>query len=84
MDIVELIGIAAAFCTTIAYLPQVVRAWRTRSTKDVSLRMYIIMVTGTCLWLFYGLLIGNLPLIGANIASLVLTGSVLLLKLRYG
>ncbi len=81
---IGLIGTAAAVCTTLAYLPQVIRAWRTHSTHDVSLKMYLLMVTGTALWLIYGVVLMDWPLIGANSVSLVLTGSILFLKLRYG
>ena len=45
------IGYAAAFCTTTAYVPQVLRVWRTRSTRDISLRMFLVLVTGLSLWL---------------------------------
>jgi len=81
---ISYIGSAAAICTTSAYLPQVIRAWRTRSTHDVSLKMYLLMVLGTLLWLAYGVAISDWPLIGANAISLVFTGSILFLKLRYG
>jgi MtN3 and saliva related transmembrane protein len=81
---IPLIGSAAAVFTTLAYLPQVIRAWRTKSTHDVSLKMYILMVTGTGLWLAYGLALRDWPLIGANTISLALTGSILFLKLRHG
>jgi MtN3 and saliva related transmembrane protein len=81
---ISYIGSAAAICTTSAYLPQVIRAWRTRSTHDVSLKMYLLMVLGTLLWLAYGVAITDWPLIGANAISLLFTGSILFLKLRYG
>ena len=84
MHAISYIGSAAAICTTSAYLPQVIRAWRTRSTHDVSLKMYLLMVLGTLLWLAYGVAISDWPLIGANAISLVFTGSILFLKLRYG
>ena len=50
MSGVTLIGFLAAFCTTLAYVPQVVKTWRTRSTDDLSLHMYLLMVTGLALW----------------------------------
>jgi MtN3 and saliva related transmembrane protein len=84
MNPIKLIGTLAAILTTAAYMPQAWRAWRTRSTKDVSLKMYLIMVTGTALWLAYGAALGDWPLIGANSVCLVLTGFILFLKLRYG
>jgi MtN3 and saliva related transmembrane protein len=84
MDWIKLTGMLAAICTTTAYMPQAWRAWRTRSTRDVSLKMYVVMVTGTALWLAYGLALNDWPLIGANSVCLVLTGFILFLKLRYG
>ena len=84
MDPIGLIGILAGLCTTGAYVPQALRIWQTRSTRDVSLKMYLIMVTGTALWVVYGVARGDWPVIGANGVSLALTGLILLLKLRYG
>lgn len=80
----ELIGLAAAFCTTVAYLPQVIQTWRTRATKDLSLPTFLILTTGIFLWLVYGLAIGDLPLILANGTTLALSGTILFFKLRYG
>lgn len=77
------IGVVAALLTTIAFLPQALKAWRTRSTQDISLAMYALMATGNVLWLTYGVLIESLPLIGANTVTLSLTLSILALKLRY-
>lgn len=84
MTFTVLIGLAAALCGTIAFVPQVVRAWRTRSTKDVSLGMFLLLVTGICLWIVYGILIRDLPIILANATTLVLAGTILVLKLRHG
>lgn len=77
------IGIAAAILTTSAFAPQAIQAWRTRSTKDVSLAMFALMVSGIVLWLVYGLLIGDLPLIIANGITLLLAGAILVAKLRF-
>jgi MtN3 and saliva related transmembrane protein len=82
--ITTLIGLMAAICTTGSFLPQVIRAWRTRSTRDVSAWMFILLVTGNSLWLVYGALIGDLPLVIANLVTLALVGIILTLKLRYG
>ncbi|MEI9887207.1 MAG: SemiSWEET transporter [Rhizomicrobium sp.] len=81
---ITLIGLAAAFCTTIAYLPQVLQTWRTRSTKDLSLPMFAVMTTGVFLWLVYGLLVRDVPLIAANGVTLLLSGTILYFKLRHG
>ncbi len=80
---VTAIGVVAALLTTVAFLPQALKAWRSRSTQDISLAMYALMATGNILWLIYGLLLDSLPLIGANVVSLSLTTSILALKLRY-
>ena len=83
-DTVALLGALAGLCTTISFLPQLVRAWRTRSTRDITLPMFSLLVLGIFLWLIYGVLIGDGPLILANAVSFCLTGSILYLKLRYG
>ena len=84
MTPVTLLGLAAAFCTTVAYLPQVVQAWRTRSTKDLSLPMLLVLTTGLLLWLVYGAIIRDVPLIAANSVTFALTGTILYFKLRHG
>jgi len=82
--ITTLIGLLAATCTTGSFLPQVIRAWRTRSTRDVSALMFVLLVTGNALWLLYGALIGDLPIIVANLITITLVAIILALKLRYG
>jgi len=77
------IGIAAAILTTTAFAPQAIQAWRTRSTRDVSLTMFSLMVAGILLWLVYGILIGDLPLILANGITLLLAGAILVAKIRF-
>ncbi|HLM38207.1 MAG TPA: SemiSWEET transporter [Microvirga sp.] len=77
-------GYAAAFCTTSAYVPQVLRVWRTRSTKDISLKMFLVLVTGLILWLAYGFWRGEMPLIIANAVTLMLASIILYFKIRHG
>jgi MtN3 and saliva related transmembrane protein len=84
MTPITLIGLGAAFCTTIAFLPQVIQTWRTRSTKDLSLPMFAVFTTGIALWLVYGLIIHDAPLIAANGVTFLLSGTILYFKLRYG
>jgi MtN3 and saliva related transmembrane protein len=79
-----LIGYAAAFCTTFALVPQVHRAWTTRSTTDVSMGWIAVLALGTFLWFVYGLLVHDGPLIAANGISCVLAAAILALKLRHG
>ncbi len=82
MDYVELIGSVAGIMTTGAYLPQVIQTWRTGSTKDISLSMFVIMCAGVALWLVYGLLRGSWPLIISNTTTLILAGTVLVFKVK--
>jgi len=77
------IGMAAAMLTTAAFAPQAFKAWQSRSTKDVSLAMFTMMVTGNALWLTYGILIEDAPLIAANAVTLVLAGAILAAKIRF-
>lgn len=84
MDHITLIGISAGTLTTLAFLPQALRAWKTRSTADVSLVMFLAMCAGIVLWLIYGLLLADLPLIIANGVTLGLALAVLVAKLRFG
>jgi MtN3 and saliva related transmembrane protein len=80
---IKLLGFAAATCTTLAFAPQVMKVWRTRSTADISLGMFLFLVCGIVLWLFYGVLTGDGPLIAANAVTLLLAGAILFMKLKY-
>jgi MtN3 and saliva related transmembrane protein len=83
MEVITMIGLAAGFCTTIAFLPQAIKTWQTKSAKDLSLGMYSILCTGILLWLIYGFLIGDIPIILANGVTLALALSILYFKLTY-
>jgi len=78
------IGTVAGTLTTAAYLPQVVKVWRSRSVGDISLQMYILVVTGASFWVVYGLMLMQWPVIIANAVSLLFTATILALKLRHG
>jgi MtN3 and saliva related transmembrane protein len=84
MAILDYAGYAAAVCTTGAYVPQVMRVWRTRSTQDISLKMFLVLVTGLALWLTYGIWRGEMPLIAANSITLILASTILYFKIRHG
>ena len=84
MPATELIGSFAATLTTASFLPQVWQVWRTRHTKDISLAMYAAFTCGVALWLIYGVLLNEWPIILANGITLLLAGTVLILKLRFG
>ena len=72
MDSITLLGLVAATCTTVAFLPQVVKNWRTKSAGDLSFGTFGLFTTGVVLWLIYGSLIHNLPIIVSNVITLVL------------
>ena len=78
-DLTTAIGLGAAGLTTAAFLPQVIKIWRTRRTRDISFGMFLVL----CLWLVYGILRDDLPLILANAVTLVLAGTILVFKLKY-
>ncbi|MCU0451589.1 MAG: SemiSWEET transporter [Bernardetiaceae bacterium] len=82
-QLTNLLGLVAASLTTLAFLPQVIRTWRLRSAQDLSLGMFSLLCVGVALWLVYGLLTGNLPIIAANGATLVLCGILLYFKLAF-
>ncbi len=83
MDTVEIIGLIAATLTTVAFVPQVFKAWKNKSTKDISLAMYLVLFTGIVLWLYYGFAINSVPVIFANAITGVLVLSILVLKIKY-
>lgn len=80
---ITLLGLLAACCTTISFLPQAIRVIITRQTRDISLVMYIIFSAGVLLWLIYGLLTRDLPLIVANAVTFLFSATILIMKLRY-
>ena len=77
------IGSVAAVCTTVAFLPQLIRVWRRKSADDISLSMFLLFSAGVALWLVYGLRIASFPVVAANAATLALALAILALKLRY-
>jgi MtN3 and saliva related transmembrane protein len=84
MDTTSLIGLAAGLLTTISLVPQVLKIWRTRSAKDVSRKMFIAFCTGVALWLLYGILQREPPIVLWNAVSLALGLTILGMKLRFG
>ena len=84
MEAVTFLGLLAATVTTGAFVPQVVKVWRSRSTTDISLWTFLALFIGILLWLSYGFLIRDLPLLVANGVTIFLVGNVLVFKIRYG
>ena len=83
MSWIETLGYTAATLTSIAWLPQAWRAWKTRSVRDLSLWMYWLISTGILLWLIYGLLIHSWPLVVANCVSFTFTSFILLTRILW-
>lgn len=78
----EVIGIIAGAFSCTTFLPQVIKTWKSKSTKDVSLTMFLIATLGTALWLIYGLMINSISIIGTNIVVLFFSITMLILIYR--
>jgi len=83
MDNTTLLGLIAGLLTTVAFIPQLVKVWKSRSTKDISLLMYVVISTGILLWFIYGLCISSIPVIAANAITLLIAVAILILKIRF-
>ncbi len=83
MDIQDLIGYAAATLTTVSFVPQALKTFRTRDVSGISLGMYSLFAIGVALWLVYGVMLGEAPIYVANAITLALALAVLVMKLRY-
>ncbi|MEY4977921.1 MAG: hypothetical protein RLZZ352_191 [Pseudomonadota bacterium] len=81
---IELFGLAATCMTTSSFVPQVWRTWKTRDVSGISLPTFLILTVGLAMWLAYGIMIGDLPLIVANAAMVVLTSAIVVMKLVFG
>ncbi|HEY3814466.1 MAG TPA: SemiSWEET transporter [Caulobacteraceae bacterium] len=81
--LIEVIGAGAAVCSVTSFVPQLLKLIREKEAEAVSLRMYAVTVTGFSLWLAYGVLRESPPLIASNALSLLLSGAILVLTLRY-
>lgn len=80
----DIVGTLAATLTTVAFVPQAIKTWKSRHARDLSLGMFLLFTLGVLGWLAYGVLIGSWPIIIANAITTVLAGSILFFKLRYG
>jgi MtN3 and saliva related transmembrane protein len=83
MGLTDAIGFLAGALTTIAFVPQALKIYTTKSGKDVSARMLLAFSCGVILWLVYGIMIGSMPMIIANVVTLLLSGTIITLKIRY-
>jgi len=83
MNFVYILGLSAGMCTTIAFLPQVIKTWKSRSAKDLSLGMFSLFCFGVIQWLVYGIFQNDVPVIAANLITLMLASTLLVFKLRF-
>lgn len=83
MGLENIIGYAAVAVGLVTFLPQVIKTWRTKQTKDISFAMYFILWLGVILWLAYGIFIRKPPLIIINIIVVILVSIMLILKIKY-
>ncbi len=83
MNTITIIGLVAAFCTTLSFLPQAIKTIRTKDTSGISLSMYGLFTFGTFLWLLFGALSSNIPVTAANFVTLLFAAIILFYKIKY-
>jgi len=79
----DLIGYIAAIFTTFSLLPQIIRIWKLKEARDISLFMPLMMSAGSILWLIYGIILNETPIIAANTVSLLFSFTVIFITLKY-
>jgi MtN3 and saliva related transmembrane protein len=84
MSLSTVLGYIAAVATTSSFLPQLIKILKKRRAEDISVLMYLIFVSGIALWLVYGIMLNEAPIIAANGVTLIITLAILILKLKYG
>ncbi len=84
MDITTIVGLLAATCTTVSFVPQVVQILKTKNTQGISLGMYVLFTFGIACWLVYGFYLNGLPIIIANSITLILAATILIFKIKHG
>lgn len=83
MTLLDLLGFSAGSLTTISFVPQVIKTWRSKSADDISSSMFALFSAGLVLWLIYGIYLQSIPIILANAITLILTAIILILKYHY-
>ncbi len=83
MNAIQSLGLLAGALTTAAFLPQVIKTWKSRSAKDLSLGMFSLFCLGVAMWLVYGFAVNDIPVIAANFLTLLLAATLLFFKLRF-
>ncbi len=83
MEFVDIVGLVAGICTSTSLVPQLIKTVKTKTAEDVSVFMFIVMLTGNSLWIYYGFNKSDLPIISTNFVSLGLNIALIVLKLKY-
>ena len=83
MDTIVLVGYIAGAFTTLSFVPQVIRAWKLKETRDLSLAMLLLFALGVLLWTLYGVWTGSMPVIAANVITFILILVLLWMKIKY-
>lgn len=83
MDAVTILGLVGGALTTSSFLPQVIKSWKTKSTGDVSMWMFLLLTVGILIWMVYGFMIGSLPVVVANAGSFILSVTMIIFKIIY-
>ena len=84
MELSDILGYLAATLTTVSFVPQAWRCFRTKDVSGISTKMYSVFTVGVAVWLAYGIVLGEVPMMIANSTTLVLACAVLVMKLKYG
>jgi MtN3 and saliva related transmembrane protein len=82
-EIADIVGTAAGLCSMTSFTPQLVKIWKEKDASSISLRMYVVTVTGFSLWIVYGVLVTSFPVLLTNSVCLALSGAILALKWRF-
>ena len=83
LSMTDIVGTLAALCSMASFTPQIIKIWREKDATSVSLRMYVVTVTGFALWIAYGILIDSWPVAASNVVCLALSAAILALKWRF-
>jgi MtN3 and saliva related transmembrane protein len=81
---IHYLGYFAGALTVLSFLPQVIRTWKTRQTRDLHFGMFALLVTASSLWIIYGIIIGDWPVIATNLGMVALNGAIGVAKMRFG
>ena len=83
MSTAEILGYAAGAMTAFTFLPQVIKTWKSKSAKDISMNMFLIAFTNEIMWLVYAVMLDNWVIISTNAVMLIMSGIMIWLKIRY-